>query len=138
MAAIKILHLLAMASGVGFGLAGLVIARVSAGADPAATPTVMKIRMRLGQGGFLSLVILWATGIWLWQTTHGGAVSALFLSKIAVVILLTMLSGWMNVISLRAARGGPRPDPARMAQMARAATALAVLAVILAGLAFGT
>lgn len=136
MTAIKILHLLAMASGVGFGLASLVIARVSAGADPAAMPTVMKIRMRLGQGAFLSLLILWATGLWLWQSVHGGAVTGIFGAKIAVVILLTVLSGWMNLVVLRAARGGPRPDPARMAQMAKAASALAVLAVILAGLAF--
>lgn len=137
MTAIKILHYLAMASGVGFGLASLVIARVGAGADPAALPALMKIRMRLGQGAFLSLLVLWLTGLWLWQSLHGGALSGLLGAKIAVVILLTGVSGWMNILSLRAARGGPRPDPARMAQMGKAATALAVLAVILAGLAFG-
>lgn len=137
MTAIKILHLLAMATGVGFGLASLVMARVAAGADTAAVPTVMKVRMRLGQLGLLSLLILWATGLYLFHALYGGAASGMFMAKIAVVIALTALSAWLNFVSLRAARGGPRPDPARMAQLAKAAAALAVLAVILAGLAFG-
>lgn len=137
MALLKILHFLALATGLGFGLAGLVAMRVSTGAPPEAMPTVMKLRARLGQLSGLSILVLWFTGLWMWLSAHDGTLTAIFALKILGAIALTVVSGYLNYAGFRAARGGPRPDPARMALLARTAAGLAALIVVLAVLAFG-
>lgn len=137
MALLKILHFLALATGLGFGLAGLVAMRVSAGAPPEALATVMKLRARLGQLSGLSILVLWITGIWMWLSVYGSAMSTVLALKILCVVALTAVSGYLNYAGFRAARGGPRPDPARMALLARTASGLAALIVVLAVLAFG-
>lgn len=137
MALLKILHFWALAAGLGFGLAGLVMMAMAKGAAPEAGAVVTKTRARLAQLSGAATVVLWITGLWMWLTVYGGVVGPWLAVKLLGVLALTGVSAYMNFALYRAARGGPRPVPARMAQLAKVAAGLAALIVVLAVLAFG-
>ena len=137
MALLKILHFWALAAGLGFGLAGLVMMAMAKGAAPEAGAVVTKTRARLAQLSGAAIVVLWITGLWMWLTVYGGVVGPWLAVKLLGVLALTGVSAYMNFALHRAARGGPRPVPARMAHLAKVAAGLAALIVVLAVLAFG-
>lgn len=134
---LKILHLLAMAVGVGFGLAGLVIMGVTKARGREAMGLAMPLRARLGQLSALALLLLWVTGVWMWLALHGGGLGLWFGLKLLLVIGLTVVAALLNIAGFRAARGGPRPDPVRMQRLSLIAAGLSVTIVVLAVLAFG-
>ncbi|MGY3439620.1 MULTISPECIES: hypothetical protein [unclassified Marinovum] len=136
MALLKILHFWALAAGLGFSLAGLVMMAMSKGAAPEAGAVVMKTRARLAQLSGAAIVVLWITGLWMWLTVYSGAMGQWLAFKLLCVLALTCVSAYMNFVIYRAARGGPRPVPARMAYLAKVAAGLAALIVVLAVLAF--
>lgn len=133
----KLLHILMAVSGVGFGLAALLIGLAAAGKPPAENPLLGPLRIRFSRISFVSLLLLWLSGLWLYGGRYGGAeVPALFWVKIGAVVLLTLAAGTGQWMLLRAARGGPPPNPATMMRLSRAGAGFAVLALILAVLTF--
>lgn len=133
---LKIIHLLAVATGVGFGVAGLLIAGWVAGKPPAQMPMVPMIRMRLGQLGFISLLVLWITGLWMYFAHYETVTMPIaFHLKLGAATLLLLISATLQVVMLRAKRAGTPPPPFA-AGAAKVATASALLALILAVIAF--
>jgi len=138
MLTLKIIHLLAVITGVGFSFANLLVGKMSAQAAPAAMAEIGPIRARLGQLSFLSLVVLWITGIWMFQAGYGGGeLPMMFRIKIALVILLTFLSVGLQYLAIRAARRGQPPPPKRMKNLGMGAGITSVLVVISAVMVFG-
>ena len=129
MLTLKAPHILALATGLGLGLANLVIGAMSA--DPAITRPIQK---RLSRVAFAALIVLWITGIWMAVIAY--TLSTLpfwFWVKILVVLAMTAAAVTAQVALFR-----PGPDtPARLKRLTHIVTGSAALAVILAVIAFG-
>mgnify|MGYP000081723161 FL=1 len=136
---VKFLHFWALAIGIGGGMANMLAAPIARAADPAAKPFLAKLQRRIGQMGAGAILVLWITGIWLVAALYPalGGLPLLFWAKIAAVVVLTYFSARGQILSLRAMRGGPAPDPSVMRKigMGGAASALAALALAVAAFA---
>ena len=130
MLTLKALHILALAAGLGLGLANLVIGAMSA--DPAITRPIQK---RLSRVAFAALIVLWITSVWMAVIAY--TLSTLpfwFWVKILVVLAMTAAAVTAQVALIRA----PDPEtPARLKRLTHIVTGSAALAVILAVIAFG-
>jgi hypothetical protein len=109
---LKIIHFLALAVGVGIGAANMVLGLRAAKAEGPAIGALRQAQGALGRVAFGAIVLLWASGIWLWAGYNNATTDPLFLAKIGFVVILTGLSIDLNLRGLRAARGGTPMDPA--------------------------
>lgn len=128
---LKALHFLALAIGLGGGVANIVIG-AKAGADaPQVARPIQKFISRLA---FAALIMLWITGLWMIALNHSFATLGLwFWIKILVVLLLSAAAITAQISLLR-----PGPTtPARLKTLGLFITACATLAVILAVISFG-
>lgn len=125
---LKSLHLLALAIGLGLGVAGLVIGAMSK------SPEVTRpIQRRLSRIAFAALILLWITGLWMVAQGYTFATLSLwFWLKMVVVVAMTGAAVTAQVLLL-----WPRPDtPALLKKLTHIVAGSAALAVILAVLAF--
>jgi len=131
LATLKILHLLALAIGLGGGIANLVIGRM-AGAEGA--PVTRPIQKRIGRIAFGGLLLLWITGIWMVSLSYTlGDLPLWFWIKMLVVLAMTAAAVTAQVALLR-----PGPDtPAKLRKLGLIVSGAAALAVGLAVLSFG-
>jgi len=131
LAALKILHILALAIGLGGGVVNLVIGHM-AGEDGA--PVTRPIQKRIGRMAFGGLLILWITGIWMLALNYGLDDLALwFWVKMLVVLAMTAAAVTAQVALLR-----PGPEtPAKLRKLGIIISGAATLAVIFAALSFG-
>ena len=129
-ATLKILHFLALAIGLGGGVASAIVGAKITANNPATGAPVQKL---LGRMAFAALIVLWITGIWLYRTLYPGAVpSPWFWIKMAAVLVLTAAA-----LAAQYTAFNPGPDtPARMKRLGMITTGAAALSVIFAGLAF--
>ncbi len=129
--ALKIVHYLALAVGLGGGIAAGIVAHVVGPKDPALAGAV---QVRLARYGFLALIGLWLTGSAL-LTDYGGwaAMPAWFWVKMAAVAVLTVAAVVMQV-SIK--RLEPSARAARARLLRPVMNGAAVLAVVFAVLAF--
>ncbi len=129
-ATLKILHFLALAIGLGGGVANYVIG-VMAGPDGA--PVTRPIQKRISRIAFVALILLWITGIWMVSTTY--TLSGLpfwFWVKILVVLGMSVAA-----VAAQAALLRPEPEtPAKVKKLGMLVTGAATLAVVLAVLSF--
>jgi hypothetical protein len=134
----KFLHFWALAIGIGGGMANMLAAPIARAAEPEAKPVLGKLQRRIGQMGAGAILVLWVTGIWLVVVEYPvlGRLPMLFWVKIAAVLVLTYVSARGQLLSLRAMRGGPPPDPAVMKKIAMAGATSALAALALAVAAF--
>ena len=107
-----IIHFLAMSTGVGIGVANMVLGIRAAHAEGDAVSTLRQAQGAIGRVALSAIVLLWASGIWLWIGYSNTTLEPLFLAKIGFVVILTGLSLDMNLRSAKAARGGAPVDPA--------------------------
>lgn len=135
---LKVLHFLALAIGIGGGVANALIGANMAGADPAARPVLAKIQGAIGKFSAGSLVVLWITGVALVYLIYNGwgGLPASFWLKITFVVILTGLSVRLNMLAAKARRGDGPPPAKTMALLGQMATVCSVLIVIFAALAF--
>lgn len=128
---LKILHVLALAIGIGGGVSNAIIGAVAGPKDPALAGAVQR---RIGRASFVALIVLWATGFAMLALGPGAAAFGLwFWLKMLAVVALTAAALRMQVAVLRG-----DPAVARLARpLGMAATGSAILAAIFAVLAFG-
>jgi len=130
LAILKILHFLALAIGLGGGVANLVIGKM-AGADGA--PVTRPIQKRIGRVSFGALLLLWITGIWMlslgWRIEF---LPLLFWIKIIAVLAMTAAAVTAQLALLRPGPG----TPARLKTLGLIVTSAAGLAVVFAVLSF--
>jgi hypothetical protein len=134
---LHLLHLLAMAATVGTGLALLVINRRVARLDEADRLRFRPHLTATGKIASFGLLLLLVTGLWmtipLWPVYRD---LVLFHIKLALVIVLLVLFGLMQVFQARARRQAGGPAQSWADRFALGVTLLGVLVVTLAVLAF--
>jgi uncharacterized membrane protein len=109
---LKIIHFLALAAGVGIGVANMVLGIRASKSEGPETGILRQAQGALGRVALGAIVVLWASGIWLWVGFNSTTTDPLFLAKIGFVVILTGLSIDMNLRATRAAKGGTPVDPA--------------------------
>jgi len=129
-ALLKIVHLLALAIGLGGGIANAIIGAKITARDPALGAPVQKL---IGRLSFAALILLWITGLWMIFGYYAlSSLSLWFWVKILAVLALTTAGVIAQLAVLK-----PGPDtPAKMKKLGMAMTGLSTLAVIFAVLAF--
>lgn len=131
LATLKIVHLLALAIGLGGGVANLVIGRM-AGAEGA--PVARPIQKRIGRLAFGGLLLLWITGIWMLSLSYAfGDLALWFWVKMAVVLAMTAAAVAAQLEGLRPGPG----TPAKLRRLGMLISAAAALTVVFAVLGFG-
>jgi hypothetical protein len=130
LAALKIVHFLSLAVGLGGGIAnGIVGARVSS-RDPSLGAPVQKL---IGRFSFAALLLLWVTGIWMGRDLYALSDFGIwFWLKILAVLALTAAA-----ITAQASQLRNTATPRQTKLLGMVMTATASLAVVFAVLAFG-
>ncbi len=137
--ALRIIHLLSVAAGVGLVGANFLTMRHAASLEPAQRGTLAPLQRRFGAIGMMALVLLWLTGIALYILKgYGATIGSWLMIKLAFVVLLSGLAVAVRVIVARAAANGTAPPPATMRRLISMMFFSSVVAVICAVLAFGS
>jgi putative copper export protein len=129
--ALKTLHLLALATALGGGIARLILVQAAQRQPP--TPAFALPHRWLAHLTTGSVVLLWLTGLALWMAAYGFRdLGAAFHMKLAAATLLLMLAlyGWTRMMT-----GNP-PPPALARSLGRGSILLGIAAVLLAVTAF--
>ena len=129
---LKIIHFLSFSAGIGLGIANMVLGIRAAQASGEAQAALRRVQPVLGRIGLIAIILLWASGLWLWQGYAGGRTDTLFLVKLGFVVILTAFSLDMERRSRAAARGGPPMDPAFARRAGQIMGGSGVVALILA------
>ncbi|MCG6882875.1 MAG: hypothetical protein LJE62_03865 [Silicimonas sp.] len=129
-ALLKIVHFLALAIGLGGGIANAIVGAKITSRDPAMGAPVQKL---IGRLSFGALILLWVTGLWMLFGYYGFSdLSLWFWVKILAALGLTAAGVTAQLAMLK-----PGPEtPAKMKKLGMIMTGAATLAVILAVLAF--
>ena len=134
---LKIIHFLSFSAAIGVGLANIMAGRRLLPLPVEAMPKAGAYRMALGKVTTVCLALLWLSGIGLIAMVGTEVFSnGLFLLKLAVVVVLTVISTIANLTIINARKAGAPPDAARMKRLGHAGPGVAILALILAVLAF--
>ncbi|MEZ5667727.1 MAG: hypothetical protein R3F55_09915 [Alphaproteobacteria bacterium] len=139
MLAVKIVHFLALAIGIGGSAANLLLAVRAATIPAEARPGLGAIQRLIGRVAFGCVLLLWASGLAMLYARYGGwaGQGVLFWLKIAAVAVLTVAATGLQVLTVRAQIAKAPPPRTAMLRLAVAANASAMLAVLFAVLAFG-
>lgn len=129
LALLKILHFLALAVGLGGGIANAIVGARTAQARQVGGP----IQAALGRASLGALIVLWITGVWMAVAAHDlSSLGVWFWVKMAAVLALTA-----GAVAARVEMRRPGPDtPRRMKLLGMAMTGSSTLAVVFAVLAF--
>lgn len=135
---LKIIHFLALAAGVGGGMANGIIGARAAAADPAVKPVLGGLSGLIGRISAGALVLLWITGIALIYLAYDGwaTLPGAFWVKLVFVVVLSLLSLRMNLYVMQAARAKTPPPAARMKMLGQGASLASLLIVVFAVIAF--
>jgi uncharacterized membrane protein len=131
-----ILHLFGFGAGVAASIGNIVVTRLVA-VSAGDAPVLNRIRPVMARVGHVGLALLWLTGAALIWSKWGGpsAVPALFWWKLALVVVLTGLIGYID-LTMRAVRQGNLTAAVRLPMLGMAGTVLLVLIVTIAVFAF--
>ena len=132
--ALKIIHFLGLAAGIGGGLANMLAAMKLKGLPPEAMPAVGGYRITLGQVSTVGLALLWITGVWMVLGYMDPAIKGtlLFQLKILAVIGLTVMAVLSNLTVAKARKAGTPPDAQRMKMLGMISMVFSLSALILA------
>ncbi len=134
--ALKIIHFMSLAAGIGIGISSMILGIRAARSEGPAIGALRSAQGVLGRVAFGAIILLWITGIWMWQAYRGGVTNVSFDAKIAFVVLLTALSLTMTVKGIIFARGGAPIDPIFAKRMGMTMGLMGFLAVTMAVIAF--
>lgn len=131
-----ILHLLGFGAGMASSVGNFTIMQI-AQRSPGDAPALRKVPPVLARVGQTGLIVLWITGPILLWTKFGGVegMDWAFWAKIACVVALTVLVGYMEM-TLKRVRQGDTAAAAKLPVYGRVAGGLLLLVVIFAVLAF--
>ena len=132
-----ILHFLGLGMGFAASFSGMVMMGLLGRATPQERPVLARVQPAMTRVGDVGLVLLWVTGPILLFYKWGGFANVRwqFHAKFTVVILLTLVIGYMHS-QMPKVRRGDAAAAARLPIAGRFAFVLAVTAVIFAVLAF--
>lgn len=134
---LKIVHFFALFSG-GAGAIGngLLMKKVIDGGGPP-PPMVAETMRTIGRIGFVSIVLLWATGIWMALIEYGSlAIGWAFYVKLLGAAAVLIPVSLMTKIAIDAERAQTPPDLGRMKSLSQVARAGLAVAIIFAVIAF--
>ena len=136
--ALKIIHFLSVAVGVGGGFANLFLSYWARSQSIEFKTSLGALQGRLARAGFWAIVVLWLTGYALVQTNEGGFadMGLLFWLKILLVVALSILSAGMQLIALGLLPASLVAAPQRRLSVAKIGSGLAAGIIVLAVLAF--
>lgn len=133
LALVKFLHMVGLMLGGAASFGSLAIAMRVKG--DAASP-LNALRPVFGRMSLAAILLLWASGLWLYLGFHMGAdLGAAFGLKLAAATAVLGLSVWLNVMGARSART-KTPPPAYAAQLRMALLVFLFAAVALAVFVF--
>jgi len=137
--ALKSLHILALLLGGASTIGGAVMQRAlqrSGHTGPLPAPVALAMRV-FPMLGLIAIVTLWITGIWMYMGAYQGlSLGIWFHLKLALATVILGGSVFANMALVRAARGGPAPNPKALRATATAIRLSLILAIILAVLTF--
>lgn len=134
------LHFVGLALGVGTSFAALALGRASRDLPPEERARFMIRASAIGKNGSWGLLLLIATGVAMWglrgfsqvMTAAGGA----FHAKLTLVVVLSGLLGWMQVLQKRAREAGGGPAMGTIPKVGAAMLVTGLAIVVAAVLAF--
>ena len=135
---LMVVHFLGLAVGLSTGFANMVMAGLIAKAAPQEKAVLGRFPPAMARVGAIGLAMLWASGIAIVLTRYGtfAILPRPFIIKLAAVVLLTLIVGYIHVLMPRAQRG----DAAAMARiqlLGKISGPLAIIAIIFAVITFG-
>ena len=135
---LMVVHFLGLAVGLSTGFANMVMAGLIAKAAPQEKAVLGRFPPAMARVGAIGLAMLWASGIAIVLTRYGtfAILPRPFIIKLAAVVLLTLIVGYIHVLMPRAQRG----DAAAMARiqlLGKITGPLAIIAIIFAVITFG-
>jgi uncharacterized membrane protein len=135
---LKILHIFAVAAGVGGGLANVIVIRAAAASEPDAANVLRALAPRIGAMTFHALILLWITGpLLLWMVYESPAdLGFLFHLKMLGVVLLTLIAGAVRITVLKIRAGKPAPLAPKMPTLVPLAALFSVATLVLGVLTF--
>jgi hypothetical protein len=133
-----ILHFIGLTMGLSTGFANMVMAGLIAKAAPNEKAVLGRFAPAMSRVGAVGLTLLWVTGIAIVLTRYGSfaILPRPFLVKLAAVVILTLLVGYIHVLMPRAARGD-QAAAARIQTLGKMTGPFAVIAIIFAVITFG-
>jgi len=134
--AIKFLHFLGLMLGAGAGFGSMIVARQIRRSAGVPTPQLAALRPVFGMVGLIGILLLWASGLWLYLSAYQGApLGPAFHAKLGVATLLLLVIAAINLIAMRAKRRGTPPPP-WLPMLGMTTPVLTLLAVALAVVVF--
>ena len=135
---LMVVHFLGLAVGLSTGFANMVMAGLISKAAPPERAVLGRFPPAMARVGAIGLAMLWASGIAIVLTRYGtfAILPRPFIVKLAAVVLLTLIVGYIHVLMPRAQRG----DAAAMARiqlLGKITGPLAIIAIIFAVITFG-
>jgi len=135
--ALLVLHFIGLALGLSASFANMAMGRLIATAPPNEKAVLGRFPPVMGRLGGAGLLLLWATGLTLLFRKWGGfaLLAGWFHAKLTMVVLLTLVVGFIHMQEARARRGDATAM-ARIVPAARLGFLLAILAVVFAVMTF--
>ena len=133
--ALKALHILSLAIGIGVSFAAAIVGARSARAEAEVAQALAGLQKLLGRVVFIAIIVLWISGLGMlaiaydWQVKWLGSV---FSWKMAAVVVLTAVAITSQILVSRAASRNQRPNAKIMKRLGQTGLASAILAAILA------
>lgn len=136
-ALLKIIHMFGLYVGGAAGIGnGLLTAKILKSDQPP-PPYVGQVMGLIGKMGFVAIILLWVTGIWMVLITGGLAgLNWAFWVKLLGATLVLIAASSMTVIAAKAEKAGTPPDLKKIKSISRLAHVGLPLAVIFAVIAF--
>jgi hypothetical protein len=137
---LKLIHVLAFSVGFGGGVAGAIVGIRSAKAEPSLRPILGGIQMILGRIGFICIILLWITGLWMFFRDYHGDAADLglpFAIKILAVIVATIGSLGAQYVGIRFRRAGSPPPMDLMKRIGQTVVLAVLISIIFAVITFG-
>ena len=128
------IHIIAVAMGLGGGLANILARRQMKNADPVTYPAFALVGAAIGKMATSGLLLLWISGVWMSSIRYDGIadIPVLLWMKIIVVLAMTAISAMLNIMIIKSQRSGTPPDAERLSRLSHSISGLAVLTVLIA------
>jgi hypothetical protein len=135
--ALLFLHFLGLAMGLSVPFGNMVMMGLIEKASPAEKPVLGRFPPAISRIGKVGLALLWITGVAMAFTRWNGIASMpwTFHVKLAAVVLLTLLVGYVTMLEGRV-RGGDMAAAARMRRVGMFTFPCALIAILFAVITF--